>query len=55
MRVKFVHVATLLPADVAFPRVGVGMAALVQEVQGLVGKDDTAINALKVGQRPFAV
>lgn len=33
MRVELVYVAALLAADVTLPRVGVAVAALVQEVQ----------------------
>lgn len=40
--VEFVHVAALLSADVALPRVGVAMAALVEEIQRRVWERDGA-------------
>lgn len=45
MRVEFVYVIALFPADVALPGVGVAVAALVQEVEGGVGKGDGAEGA----------
>lgn len=43
--VELVDVAALLAADVALPRVGVAVAALVQEVQRRVGERDAAERA----------
>lgn len=45
MRVEIVYVVTLLPADVALPRVRVAVAALMQEVEGGVGEGDGAEGA----------
>lgn len=49
MGIKVVHVVAELSADVATPRVHFRVAALVQEVERLVGKDDAAVNALVQG------
>lgn len=42
VRVELVHVVELLATDVAPPRIAVAVAALVQEVQRLVGELDAA-------------
>lgn len=52
MRVELVHVVHLFAADVALPRVALAVAALVQEVEGLVRKLDAAEQALQIS---FAV
>lgn len=46
MRVELVHVAALLPADVALPRIGVRMATLVQEIERLIRESDPAEDTL---------
>lgn len=48
MGVELVHVAHLFAADVALPRVALAVAALVQEVQRLVGELDAAEQTLQV-------
>lgn len=48
MGVELVDVAHLLAADVALPRVALAVAALVEEVQRLVGELDAAEQALQV-------
>lgn len=53
MGIKLVHVATLLAANVAFPRIRVRMTSLVQKIQSLIGKADPAKNALQTTQRSF--
>lgn len=53
MRIKLVHVTTLLPANIAFPRIGVRVATLVQKIQSLIGKPYPAENALQTAKRPF--
>ncbi len=45
MRVKVVHVCADDPAPVAPPWVGLAVEAAVEEVKGLVGKDDQAVLA----------
>lgn len=50
MRVELVEVAALLAAYVALPRVALAVAALVQEVQGLVRERDPAVGALEAQQ-----
>jgi len=42
VRVELVHVVQLLAADVAPPRIALAVAALVQEVERLVGELDAA-------------
>lgn len=54
MRIELVNVATLLPADVTFPRIRVRVTSFMQEVQSLVRKSDTAKYALKTRERPLA-
>jgi len=46
MCIKVVHVATIVPATVAFPGVGVTVEAPMQKVEGLVGKHDLAMVTL---------
>lgn len=52
VRIEFVHVVHLFAADIALPRVALAVTALVQEVEGLVGKLDAAEQALQIS---FAV
>lgn len=40
MRIELVHIVELLPADVALPGIALTVAALVQEVERLVGELD---------------
>lgn len=47
MRIEFVHIVALFAADVALPRIALGMAALVQKVQCLIGEFDAAEKALQ--------
>lgn len=54
MRVELVDVAALLAADIALPRVGVGVTALVQEIERLIRKCDAAVSALQAGAQPLA-
>jgi len=42
VRVELVHVVAHFGADVTLPRVGLGVAALVQKVESLVGEEDAA-------------
>lgn len=54
MRVEFVHIVALFSADVALPRIAVTVAALVQEIERLIGKINATIQteeALLVTQR----
>lgn len=51
MGVEFVHIAHLLAADVALPRIALAVATLVEEVQRLVGELDAAEQALQVPLR----
>lgn len=47
MRIELIQITTLLPANIALPWVAFAMAALVKEVQRLIGEGDSAVSALK--------
>lgn len=48
MRIEFVHVVHLFATNIALPRIALAVAALMQEVEGLVRKLDPAEQALQV-------
>lgn len=45
MRIEFVHIIQLFPANVAFPGITFTVATLVQEIQSLIGKFDATEQA----------
>lgn len=55
MRVEFVHVTALFAADVALPRVGVAVAALVEEVERGVRERDGTEGADERGRQESRV
>lgn len=61
MRIELVHIAQLLTANVALPRIALAVAALVQEVQRLIGELNAAEQTLQhatpcgAAQRHFGV
>lgn len=53
MRIELVNVATLFAADITFPWVSIGMTTFMQKIKSLIGKSDTAKDALQPAQRAF--
>jgi hypothetical protein len=47
VRIELVEIAALLPAYIAFPGIALAMAALVQEIKGLVRESYPTVAALK--------
>lgn len=50
MRVELVKITTLLPANIALPRIALAVTALVKKVQRLIWKRDATVGALETAR-----